>query len=89
MAQQTTKFQQQCVTCQQTYYQSKECFVVDSVQDWHYPYMEYFIEGIWKESLKDAHNFERTLTKFFMDGGVMFCTSFIDEPLLCLSSIES
>ncbi|GKV43138.1 hypothetical protein SLEP1_g50471 [Rubroshorea leprosula] len=52
------------------------------VQDWRHPYMEYFAEGIWPESLKDAHNLKRYLSKFFMDGGVLFRTNFADMRTL-------
>ncbi|GLU03936.1 hypothetical protein SLE2022_211060 [Rubroshorea leprosula] len=85
MAQQSIEFQQQCVSCQRTYYQNEECFFAENVQDWHHPYMEYFAEGIWPESLKDVHNLKRSLSKFFMDSRVLFHTNFTGEPIRCLS----
>ncbi|GLT94101.1 hypothetical protein SLE2022_118600 [Rubroshorea leprosula] len=40
MARRATKFQQQCVSYQHTYYQTEECFSVDSVQDCGHPYID-------------------------------------------------
>ncbi|GLT25911.1 hypothetical protein SLA2020_010100 [Shorea laevis] len=89
MTQQATEFQQQCVYCQQTYYRNDECFSTDSIQDWHHPYIEYFVKGIWPKSLKDAHNLKRSLSKFLIDGGILFRTSFASESLHCISLTES
>ena len=53
------------------------------------PFLEYFIEGILPNDHEEAYLLKRLVTRYFVEGGILFRKRFNGEPLRCLGTFEA
>ena len=88
MSKQATIVQEQCTNCQNAFDQMESCAVL-TTSDWHVPFIEYLIKGILPDNHKKAYRLKRLVTRYFVEGGILFRKGFNGEPLRCLGALEA
>ena len=88
MIKQAATVQKQCTNCQNAFDQMESCAVL-TTSDWHVPFIEYLIEGILPDNHEMAYHLKRLVTRYFVEGGILFKKGFNGEPLRCLGTSEA
>ncbi|XP_075665914.1 uncharacterized protein LOC142635678 [Castanea sativa] len=88
MSKQAATIQGQCTSCQYTFDQKDSCAAL-TASDWRVPLLEYLIEGILPDNHKEAYRLKRLVTRYFVEGGILFWKGFKGEPLRCLGTLEA
>ena len=88
MSKQAAIVQEQCTNCQNVFDRMESCAVL-TASDWRVPFLKYLIEGILPDSHKEAYHLKRLVTRYFVEGGILFRKGFNGEPLRCLGNLEA
>ena len=88
MDKQAANIQSQCEKCQHipSY---EESYAMFTSNDWRIPFLEYLIEGILPNNWDEACHLKRMVTRYFVEGGILFRKGFNGEPLRCLGTPEA
>ena len=65
-----------------------ESCAVLTTSDWCVPFLEYLIEGILLDDHEETYLLKRLVTRYFVEGGILFKKGFNGEPLRCLGTPE-
>ena len=85
MSKQVAIVQEQCTNCQNAFNRMKSCAVL-TASDWRVPFLEYLIESILPNDHEEAYLLKRLVTRYFVEGGILFRKGFNWEPLRCLGT---
>ena len=66
-----------------------ESCAVLTTSDWRVPFLEYLIEGILLDDHEETYLLKRLVTRYFVEGGILFKKGFNGEPLRCLGTLEA
>ena len=88
MGKQAATVQEQCIKCQNIFDQMESCAVL-TTSDWRVPFLEYLIEGILPDDHEETYLSKRLVTRYFVEGGILFKKGFNGEPLRCLGTLEA
>ena len=66
-----------------------QSYAVSPTSDWCIPFLKYLIEGILPNNHEEAYCLKKLVTRYFVEGGILFRKGFNGEPLRCLGTLEA
>ena len=67
----------------------EESYAMFTSNNWRIPFLEYLIKGILPDNRDEAYRLKRMVTRYIVEGGILFPKGFNGEPLRCLGTPEA
>ena len=88
MSEEAASLQEKCSFCQHQH-ESDQVYATFVSNDWRTPFLEYLIKNILPQTSKVATRLKKLVTRYFVEGGILFRKGFHGDPLRCLNLAES